>query len=1037
MTACTLPRAEPERAKLHFPARMDCPEENVLVDFVRGELDDATRDALEEHQDSCELCRAVMVELARFEPASDELAVTDTSIAPEPVAADPTRDPATEVYKVAPRLTEGDKVGRYVVLNKVGEGGMGVVYAAYDPELDRKVAIKLLMTSLGGSLDEELAEQRTRLLREAQSMAKLTHPNVITVHDVGEFGDQVFVAMEFVDGGTLTEWLKVPRPWRDRLEIFVAAGRGLGAAHKAGLVHRDFKPDNVLIDSEGRAAVTDFGLARPAAGKTDSFNTIAAIERTPVMSAQLTRTGALVGTPAYMAPEQLAGQRSDALADQFSFCVTLYEALYGRRPFEGRVLGELMANVTAGRFLPPPRESDVPRRVRRAILRGLSVRPDERFPTMEALLVELTHDPARTWRRWATILFPGAVLGVGLLAYSRTDTTEDVYCDNVDSMLRGIWDDDRRTSLRAAFLETGRPYAEASWSGTETALEDHAQQWLSAQRTACEQSAAGEVPGSMLALRMNCLEARRRELSTLVGVLQDVDGESLERSLDATSILQPASSCDDVEALARADSSLGSAEQRALRDELDALNTRALALQKTGKHDESAQSALKAIKLARDGGHAWSEAEALITLAEDREFQGRLDEAESLQHEAMSAALAAGNQAVIPRVAVGRVWAGVDPGSSLEDTERWYQHGIAALERLSVGPKRRIQLENGIAVAYMTHDIYDLAEQHIQLALDATANATETSVLGEDMTWGTLGRLHARQGRLKEAEDAFKKSLDITRTRYGAGHPFMASSLENIGAIRGEIGDYEGCREVLTQALELRRITLGDSHPDNAISLVNLANADRHLGDHAQAQEKLEEALSLIHRTQPGTGNESDLLMRLGEVKREQGDFEGAVESSRAAVDLVRELEGPSPFSIARHLAEFGRSSLEAGDFKDARTHLAEAIELLSDAEPDDPFRARFRLAWAATFPTGVPEPQRPLVDAAAKIATEGQRPLRNADAFALWARIAWADGNKRQAHQHAQASREILELLGNEGAVQLQQLGRWIEQHPADPGLR
>ncbi|MBV1861373.1 MAG: tetratricopeptide repeat protein, partial [Nannocystaceae bacterium] len=983
MTGGTLPRAAPGRATLHFPAQMDCPEENALVDFVRGELDDATRDALEVHLDACELCCAVMVELARFEPAPDELAVTDTSIAPEPVAADPTRDPATEIYKVAPRLTEGDKVGRYVVLNKVGEGGMGVVYAAYDPELDRKVAIKLLMTSLGGSLDEELAEQRTRLLREAQSMARLTHPNVITVHDVGEFGEQVFVAMEFVDGGTLTQWLNVPRPWRDRLEIFVAAGRGLGAAHKADLVHRDFKPDNVLIDSEGRAAVTDFGLARPAAGKTDSFSTIEVMERTPVMSAQLTRTGALVGTPAYMAPEQLAGQRSDALADQFSFCVTLYEGLYGRRPFEGRVLGELMANVTAGRFLPPPRESDVPRRVRRAILRGLSVRPDERFPTMEALVAELTHDPARTWRRWGTVLFPGIVLGVGLLAYSRADNPQDVYCHNVDSMLSGIWDVDRRASLRAAFLATDRPYAEASWNNTEAAIEHHAQQWLSAQRTACNQSAAGEVPGSMLALRMNCLEARRRELNTLVGVLQDVDAHSLERTLDATSILQPASSCDDVEALARADSSLGSPDQRKLRNELDVLNTRALALQKTGKHDESAQTALKAVQLARQSGQPWSEAEALITLAEDREFQGRLEEAESLQHKAMSAALAAGNHAVIPRVAIGRVWAGADPGSSLEDTERWYQHGLAALQRTDAGPKRRIQLENGLAGAYMSHDIYDLAKQHIQLALDATANAPGASVLGEDMTWGALGRLHARQGRFKDAEDAFTKSLDITRIRYGAGHPFMASSLENVGAIRGEIGDYEGAREVLSQALELRRITLGDEHPDNANSLINLANADRHLGDHAQAQKKLEEALRLVHGTQPGTGNESDLLVRLGEVKREQGNFEGAIESNRAAVDLVRELDGPSPFSIARHCAELGRSLLEVGAFQEARRYLAEAVELLSDAEPGDPFRAKFRLTWAASFPDGVPAAERLVTDAAAKIATEGLHPLRNADAFA------------------------------------------------------
>ena len=220
--------------------------------------------------------------------------------------------PPGAAAEVSEELARGDLVGRYTVLARLGAGGMGVVHAAYDPELDRKVALKVLRRgALGtGMSSGPRNKQRDRLMREAQAMAKLSHPNVITVHDVGTFEGQVFLAMEFIDGQTLGEWFKqANRTWKEVLAIFIAAGQGLAAAHAVGLVHRDFKPDNVLIGNDGRVLVTDFGLARPAAGKTGSFSAVGEIPSQQVLTASLTQTGALVGTPAYMAPEQLAGTR--------------------------------------------------------------------------------------------------------------------------------------------------------------------------------------------------------------------------------------------------------------------------------------------------------------------------------------------------------------------------------------------------------------------------------------------------------------------------------------------------------------------------------------------------------------------------------------------------------------------------------------------------------------------------------------------------------------------------------------------------------
>jgi formylglycine-generating enzyme required for sulfatase activity/tRNA A-37 threonylcarbamoyl transferase component Bud32 len=296
-------------------------------------------------------------------------------------------------------LATGARVGRYVVVERVGTGAMGVVYGAYDPELDRKIALKLLKPEQGA---KETA--RARLLREAKAMGRLSHPNVVAVHDVGVYEEQVFLAMEFLNGGTIKSWLaERPRGWREILRVFVAAGRGLVAAHAAGLVHRDFKPDNVLLDREGRPRVVDFGIARQADGAAeepaDAELPATLRESDAHALLTLTKTGAMVGTPAYMAPEQFMGERGDELSDQFSFCVALYEALYGERPFAGDDLVSLSVNVAQGELRPVPKDRAVPAWLRRTILRGIKPDRAARWPSMAALIATLEDDPAVKLRR--------------------------------------------------------------------------------------------------------------------------------------------------------------------------------------------------------------------------------------------------------------------------------------------------------------------------------------------------------------------------------------------------------------------------------------------------------------------------------------------------------------------------------------------------------------------------------------------------------------------------------------------------------------
>lgn len=308
------------------------------------------------------------------------------------------------------------RIGRYVVIKRIGAGGMGVVYAAYDDKLDRKVAVKLLRPGYGPVSETA----RARLLREAQAIAKLSHRAIVQVYEVGTHHDEVFVAMEYVEGSTLKQW-QPSRDWRDILARYLDAGRGLCAAHAAGIVHRDFKADNVLVRASDLAVrVVDFGLAR-----TERQDAMAVTDLEPdaaEVEPSLTHTGLVMGTPAYMAPEQHLATTTDARTDQFSFCASLFEALYGYRAFTGERLDELRANVLAGRVEPAPRYTAVPPNIHKVLARGLAVDPDARHPTMEALLAVLElPKPSRPWRRIAWALGLTAVAVGGSVAWSNAD----------------------------------------------------------------------------------------------------------------------------------------------------------------------------------------------------------------------------------------------------------------------------------------------------------------------------------------------------------------------------------------------------------------------------------------------------------------------------------------------------------------------------------------------------------------------------------------------------------------------------------------
>ncbi len=329
---------------------------------------------------------------------------------------------------VASSIERGTKIGRFVVVTELGRGGMGAVYAAHDPQLDRQVALKVMRDASG----EE--EDRVRMLREGQAMARVTHPNVITVYEVGTENGVVFLAQELLDAGTLASWLEKPHTHAEILDKMIAAGRGLAAAHAVGLVHRDFKPENVLLGKDGRVRVADFGLARSESmmaealgvthkdaralavtnkgGGPPGAETETDVARSPM--SPLTRTGAVMGTPMFMAPEQHLGERADARSDQFAFCVSLYHALYKQWPFEGKTAPALADAVISGRMAPPPKATaaTVSPNLRKILLRGLATEPAARYSSMDALLADLEREARPAGARTRTPFVMAGALAV-------------------------------------------------------------------------------------------------------------------------------------------------------------------------------------------------------------------------------------------------------------------------------------------------------------------------------------------------------------------------------------------------------------------------------------------------------------------------------------------------------------------------------------------------------------------------------------------------------------------------------------------------
>ncbi len=821
------------------------------------------------------------------------------------------------------RLPRGATVDRYVIIDELGAGGMGVVYAAYDPELDRRVAIKVLQPSL-------LGEGRPRLLREAKAIARIAHPNVVAVHDGGEREGSVFLAMEFVEGLTLGQWLKAEaRALPEILRVFRQAGQGLAAAHAADLVHRDFKPDNVLVGKDGRVRVVDFGLAR-GRGSADSISGFTSQSLSTSLDEALTEHGTVMGTPAYMAPEQLAGQLATAGSDQFAFCVALYEALYGERPFPGKTLQSLSAAVFAGTIREPAPDRAVPTWLRRLLVQGLALRERDRHPSMDALLQAMLHDPALQRRRR---LLAGAT-AVGLLgslaaAYFTGASAERSPCAAAADDLRPVWHKDRRRGLARAFRGAALPYAEDTWERVEQQVDAYARDWAAQATEACEATHVTQTQSAeLLQRRRQCLSVRLRRLDAFLEILATPDTSVIDRAVQSARGLPDLGGCRDLDALQAGVAPPEREQTRRRVEEIREALTRAEALHAAGKYREELEVLTPLLAQARELGYLPLIAQLEHELAGS---QRALDQPEGIEllRASFRDALAAGDnrRATMAAIDVAHEL-GYEQRLHAEGRE-WIAIAEALLRRIGGDPRIEIALTNTLAMIAIRQANYDEAQALFE-RLVAKQRALDPDNPNLAVGLMNLGSSHAERRDFEPAREYLQQAVELTERVLGPQHPSMTSLYVNLGLIAALRGQYQEAEVQLQQALALQRMVYGEQHVEQARTLVSLAVVRRNLGDPVESERLHREALT-IRRAKLGPDHPAvaESLRNLGWAVSDQDRHQEAIEMVQQAQRIAERRLAEDHPEHGTNAAELALLLVRADRFAEALGEADRAIEIL------------------------------------------------------------------------------------------------------------
>ncbi len=775
------------------------------------------------------------------------------------------------------------RIGRYEVREMLGAGGMGVVYAAWDPGLGRKIALKLLPQRASSS-----EARRTRMLREAQALAKLSHPNVVHVYEVGEQGSDVFLAMELVEGPSLREWLEsTPRSTAEIERVFAQAGAGLVAAHRADLVHRDFKPSNVIVGDDGRVRVLDFGLAHgtgSGVGSTDG-------DSGSSEDARLTDTGAVVGTPAYMAPEQFRGEHPDARVDQFAFCVALFEAFAGARPYTHETLRDAPATAVIESW------GRIPRSWRGPLRRGLETSPSSRWPSLEALLdAQRKGRRRRTAARWLGV---AALVGVTIPLAARTPEP----CTDLAKSPPG-WTETDAAAIANAFSATNAPFADDVWLNARSNLDSFAEAWSESRSAACKN------PGNPEMIR--CLRRAETALEAVVDQYESVDATSVADIHPLATLLESPRACaqdprtafggelgeDSLGVVARAAAELATNRAEDARRRLDLL------IERESPRDTDLLAEAYRLR-ARANALVGNEDAALDDVARSiREASGGDTRARSLATWA-------------------RLLLQAERVASALDALRLLEAHLTDHEAASGLRADLLELRGRATTG-------DAAVQNLRQALalreeagDEAKRRTTRMALANALSEGT------EPAELKESETLFKEELAQRRAELGDDHPMTAVALFNLGVFLADTHQqWERGEALLKEAEAIESRTLDIDAPGRARTRLKLGELAVRLGRLEEAQALVDSAWSRL-RSLPSTHSDHVAARTLlADVASAREDYPGSLEHHRALAEL-----NPRDVFVRQNIAY---ASTQLDDAESARKALKTARALV-EVEPLPP----------------------------------------------------------------------------------------------------
>lgn len=889
-----------------------CPSDSILEALSRGERVD---ESIAGHVSTCPHCQARFTHFAIARTVATprvkrhtviEHGLDDTHVSTETKLSE-VKGSKNEKTTIS-GVTRGEALDRYVILDRLGAGGMGEVYAAWDPVLDRKVAVKVLRGDFESTgMGDEL---KTRLFREAQSLAKLSHPNVVTVHDVGIAQERVYLAMEFVEGKTLKGWLESKPSWQQIIDVFLAAGEGLAAAHEQGITHRDFKHDNVLVSTDGRVRVMDFGLAHgQAAPKTKTSDS--GLQRS------ITQPGAMLGTPAYMSPEAMHGRQTDFRSDEFSFCVSLFEALYGYRPFEGTTPAGLLIEVEANRVRAIPRDSKVPRRIHQLLLKGLRADPAERFQTMRALLVQLG--------RRKTTRNRGRLIAVGIVALliSSAATGLAIHrvrtrCAGFETRLEDVWGVPTKRKVKLAFEASGKPWSATAFKDVETRLDAYASTWLQLRTAACE--GTGGKSDEELGQEILCLSRRLNDLGATTQLFSRSDPEIVERAVTTASSLPPLAACEVTRPATR--------PHEETDEPLHAQLSLVRALIDAGKYAEAATSAFEIASRADVVGDksAWAESRLLAAIAKVRTGDPR--SADTLIEESILGAETARDDQLQARGWVERVGFAALNGAP-PDADRWARFARAALDRVDSPPELEASLANNLGVLAYYRGQYAQAVEAHQKAL-----VLRRQIFGERhplvaRSHSNLGIAYRQLGRLDEARAEYEQALTIEEAVLDPSHPQVADTLNNLGNVLQAQQAPTAARRALERSLRIKEVAYGTDSLPVAVTLTNLGALYLDLHDVPEADRALTRAVAIKEqRAGPETVTVAISLTNLAQARRAEKRWKESIAADERALAIRAKKQGEAHADLAYNLTGLGEAKLLDGDRVGATRALERALTL-------------------------------------------------------------------------------------------------------------